>query len=154
MQPGPRRWTGSSIRSLYFSESNDFGRSWSADVMLTEANHHGKHSSLGVDDGGNLYAVWYDQEDYKAFHDIMFSRRGPSTGTPTPPDPVIVTIPTGGGTFTSNDPLELVTGYVPPTWDDVIVELRYKPSLPVSAASVQARCSAKCRGLVRPVSHR
>ena len=129
---------GSSIRSLYFSESNDFGRSWSADVMLTEAKHHGKHSSLGVDDGGNLYAVWYDQEDYKAFHDIMFSRRGPSTGTPTPPDPVIVNIPTGGGTFTSNDPLELVTGYVPPTWDDVIIELRYKPSLPASADSVQA----------------
>ena len=135
-------WTqkvsGSSIRSLYFSESNDFGRGWSADVMLTEAKHHGKHSSLGVDDGGNLYAVWYDQEDYKGFHDIMFSRRGPSTGTPTPPDPVIVYIPTGGGTFTSNDPLELVTGYVPPTWDDVIIELRYKPSLPASANSVQA----------------
>ncbi len=135
-------WTqkidGSSIRSLYFSESNDFGRNWSADVMLTEANHHGKHSSLGVDDGGNLYAVWYDQEDYRAFHDIMFSRRGPSTGTPTPPDPVIVTIPTGGGTVTSNDPLELVTAYVPPTWDEVIMELRYKPALPVSAASVQA----------------
>ncbi|MFH1634966.1 MAG: sialidase family protein [Chloroflexota bacterium] len=135
-------WTqkmdGSSIRSLYFSESNDFGRNWSADVMLTEAKHHGKHSSLGVDDGGNLYAVWYDQEDYKAYHDIMFRRRGPSTGTPTPPAPVIVTIPTGGGTVTSNDPLELVTAYVPPTWDEVIVELRYKPALPVSAASVQA----------------
>lgn len=130
--------TGSSIRSLYFSESNDFGRNWSADVMLTEANHHGKHSSLGVDDNGNLYVVWYDQEDYKAFHDIMFSRRGPSTGTPTPPDPVIVTIPTGGGTVTSNDPLELVTVYVPPTWDEVIVELRYKPSLPVSTASFHA----------------
>jgi len=134
-------WTqkmfGSSIRNLYFSESNDFGRSWSADVMLTEAEHHGKHSSLGVDDDGNLYAVWYDQENYKGFHDIMFSRRGPSTGTPTPPDPVIVNIPTGGGTFTSNDPLELVTGYVPPTWDDVIIELRYKPTLPASVNSVQ-----------------
>ncbi len=134
-------WTqkmfGSSIRSLYFSESNDFGRNWSADVMLTEANHHGKHSSLGVDDGGSLYAVWYDQEDYKGFHDIMFSRRGPSTGTPTPPEPVIVSIPTGGGTFTSNDPLELVTGYVPPTWDDVVIELRYKPTLPASVNSVQ-----------------
>ena len=130
--------TGSSIRHLFFSESNDFGRSWSADVMLTAANHHGQHSSLGVDDNGNLYAVWYDQEDYKAFHDIMFSRRSPSTGAPTPPAPVIVTVPTGGGTVTSNDPLELVTAYVPPTWDEVIVELRYKPSLPASAASVQA----------------
>ncbi len=129
--------TGSSLRRLYFSESNDYGRNWSADVILTAANHHGKHSSLGVDDGGNLYAVWYDQEDYKAFHDIMFSRRGPSTGTPTPPDPVSVAIPSGGGSFSSNDPLELVTVYVPPTWDDVIMELRYKPSLPVSAASVQ-----------------
>jgi hypothetical protein len=135
-------WTqkiaGSSIRSLYFSESNDFGRNWSADVMLTAANHHGKHSSLGVDDSGNLYAVWYDQEDYKAYHNILFSRRGPSTGSPTPPDPVIVTVPTGGGTVTSNDPLELVTVYVPPNWDEVIVELRYKPSLPTSSASVRA----------------
>lgn len=130
--------TGSSIRHLYFSESNDFGRNWSADVMLTEADHHGKHAALGVDDGGNLYAVWYDQEDYKAFHDIFFSRRGPSTGTPTPPDPVIVTVPTGGGTVTSNDPLELVRAYVPPLWDEVVVELRYKPSLPASVASVQA----------------
>ncbi len=135
-------WTqkvsGSSIRRLYFSESNDFGRSWSADVLLTEAKHHGKHSSLGVDDGGNLYAVWYDQEDYRAFYDIMFSRRGPSTGSPTPPEPVVVSMPAGGGTITSNDPLELVTGYVPPTWDEVIMELRYKPSLPTAADSVQA----------------
>lgn len=135
-------WTqkvaGSSIWSLYFSESNDFGRTWSADVILTAAKHHGKHSSLGVDDDGNLYAVWYDQEDYKAYHNIMFSCRGPSNGTPTPPDPVIVTVPTGGGTVTSNDPLELVTAYVPPRWDEVIVELRYKPLLPTSAASVQA----------------
>ncbi|MDF1515941.1 MAG: sialidase family protein, partial [Anaerolineae bacterium] len=130
--------TGSSIRNLYFSESNDFGRSWSEDTMLTLAKHHGKHSSLGVDDGGNLYAVWYDQEDYRAFHDIMFSRRGPSSGTPVPPDPVIVNIPAGGGTVTSNDPLELVTCYIPPVWDEVIVDLRYKPSLPVSAASAQA----------------
>ncbi len=106
--------------------------------MLTEPKHHGKHSSLGVDDNGNLYAVWYDQEDYRAFHDIMFSRRGPSTGAPTPPDPVIVTIPAGGGAFTSNDPLELVTGYVPPIWDDVIIELRYKPSLPDSVDSAGA----------------
>ena len=51
---------------------------------------------------------------------------------------MVVDVPTGGGTFTSNDPLELVTGYVPPTWDEVIVELRYKPSLPTAAVSVQA----------------
>lgn len=134
-------WTqkkfGSNIRHLYFSESNDYGRSWSADVVLTEANHHGKHSSLGVDDDGNLYTVWYDQEDYKAFHDIMFSRRGPSTGTPTPPKPVIVEIPSGGGSITSNDPLEQVTCYVPPEWDAVILELRYKPTTPTSAASAE-----------------
>jgi len=135
-------WTnkmdGSTIRSLYYSESNDFGRSWSADVRVSEVNHHGEEASLGVDDSGNLYMVWHDQLNYVGFFDIMFSRRGPSTGTPTPPDPVIVSIPTGGGTITSNDPLELVTGYVPPTWDDVVMELRYKPSLPGAADSIQA----------------
>ena len=34
-----------------FSESNDFGRNWSTRRdALTETKHHGKHSSLGVDD--------------------------------------------------------------------------------------------------------
>ncbi len=135
-------WTdqmdGSTIHSLFISESNDFGRSWSADIRVSEVDHHGKDASLGVDNSGNLYLVWHDQLDYVGFFDIMFSRRGPSTGTPTPPEPLIVNIPPEGGTFVSNDPLELVEGEFPSVFEELIVKYVYKPSLPVSSNSLES----------------
>lgn len=131
------RLDGSTINSLYFSESNDYGRTWSADIMVSETSHHGKQACLAADDSGNLYMVWYDQLNYKGYFDIMFSHRGPSTSTPTPPDPLVEDIPIEGGTVVSNDPLELVSWEIPSVYERLVVTYVYKPSLPASAGSLQ-----------------
>jgi hypothetical protein len=125
------------IHGLYFSESNDFGRNWSADVMVSETDHHAENACMGVDGSGNLYLVWDDQEDYRAFFDIKFARRGPSTGTPTPPGPQVIHVPVGGTSFVSNDPLGLVEGYIPSPYDEMWATCRW-PTVAPSSAAIQA----------------
>jgi hypothetical protein len=57
---------------IYFKESSDGGRTWSADRRLTAAPGESRHVTLALA-GGDLYAVWYDERDGNP--EIYFKRR-------------------------------------------------------------------------------
>ena len=94
--------------TVYVGESDDFGYTWKTPVRLTATSPRGEDPSIEVGGNGNVYAVWADNLWTKAYDDIAFSRRGPATSTPAPPEPFTETIQPTGGSLLSNDPLESV----------------------------------------------
>ena len=116
---------GAIYPSLHVGESDDYGFSWMTPITVSLGNYRAEDPALEVNGDGDLYVVWADRLRTKCCYDIAFSRRGPSTSSPIPPEPFIETIGPEGGTVASNDPLESVEITFPPGAVDSPTDVTY-----------------------------